>query len=182
MHAGIHAQELGKLSRSHQRVSMVSRRLTRSSLCDRCRKAHNPTQAVRSTKATLPFATKVKTVRWSPLSLHPAKASPCRQTASRCDEIRQHRCGGCETEALVTWRGRERESAGHCSKTRSLANCASFKDGAWSGNFRLRMGWGFWDGGNAVSISSAVLWLKQTIRRGSDGEDGRTMTHPSGPS
>ena len=31
MHAGIHAQELGKLSRSHQRVGMVSRRLTRFS-------------------------------------------------------------------------------------------------------------------------------------------------------
>lgn len=62
---------------------------------------------------------------------------------------------------------------------RSLANCASFKDGAWSGNFRLRMGWGFWDGGNAVSISSAVLWLKQTIRREATGEDGRTMTHSS---
>lgn len=31
MHAGIHTQELGKLSRSHQRVGMVSRRLTRSS-------------------------------------------------------------------------------------------------------------------------------------------------------
>ena len=41
------------------------------------------------------------------------------------------------------------------------------------------MGWGFWDGGNAVSISSAVLWLKQTIRREATGEDGRTMTHSS---
>ncbi len=39
---------------------MVSRRLTRFSSAIGAAKAHNPTQAVRSTKATLPFAQKVK--------------------------------------------------------------------------------------------------------------------------
>ena len=170
MHAGIHAQELGKLSRSHQRVGMVSRRLTRSSSAigaaklitqlkqfdQRKRRCHLH-KGERHTGLPYPF-TQRKQAR-------AAKRLPAAMKFDNIGAVVVRRRSACNMEGP-----RKGRSAGHCSKTRSLANCASFRTVLGRELFGYAWAGAFGTGAIPSVFPALVLWLKQTIRREATGK------------